>query len=82
LSRPAFAAIQGAAEPSTVTLGMAAQELFDAAADRLDAGLSRRDRLISKIGGGRWLWLVPQEADVARWHCDHGRTSPLTGTSP
>lgn len=82
-------AIRGAAESSTVTLGMVvaavrraqrrlddantelvkfaddgperdeARLRFDAAADRLDAMLNRRDRLIAEMGGEPWLWSVP-----------------------
>jgi hypothetical protein len=95
LSRPALALFVGAAEPSTVTLGMAvaivraaerhcdnaAAELvlladdgperdearlrFDAACDRLDAALNRRDRVISELGAEPWLWAVPP-LEVAR----------------
>ena len=36
----------------------AAQLGFDAAADRLDAALNRRDRLIAELGGERWLWVA------------------------
>lgn len=94
MSLPALTLVVGAAERSTVTLGMtvaivraaerhfddagaklvlapedgperaAAQEHFDAAADRLDAALNRRDRLISELGGERWLWLASEGTDV------------------
>lgn len=88
MARPALALVVGAADPSTVTLGMvvaivraaerhfddaaarlavapiagpdreAAQRSFDAAADRLDAALNRRDRHIAELGGEPWLAVV------------------------
>lgn len=36
----------------------AAQQVFDAAAVRLDAALNRRDRFIAELGGEAWLALV------------------------
>lgn len=39
---------------------------FDAACDRLDAALNRRDRLIAEMGGEPWLWLVAGPAEGVR----------------
>jgi hypothetical protein len=43
----------------------AAQEGFDAAAERLDAALNRRDRFISELGKERWLWVAGPADEVS-----------------